>query len=218
MNAFGYGSKVDEQSRNTRGDAAQVSHTARWILPRKTSHDKLTNAKKQIESKLRQGSLELPVNQPLTVFSITNAVGGVMHGELILTRTDSSESLGTAEAIIRKHSATAMKGGVMLFFKSQSVPGARLIIKPAPGDEAAQTMFSYSDEGSAFNGTAIWTWSDGMSDEAIAAAMVQLNRHDDQNPLTVTAGQTVEAFSVTNATGRFYRGLFELLAPEANGQ
>lgn len=195
-------------------DLIRIRHTGLWKLPETLSQEHVVSAHRQLQARIIGGKSRLTVNQRSRMFSVTNASGGLIHGELLLREVEpeTDETASTVE--IYENSSTILNDGVTFRFTARIPDGYRLVaMAEPPMDLAGNVEFDFARKGRFPAGVVSWRWGSDWSEDEHASAIVQLNRIARQ-PLRVEFGKPRTAFSVTNSNGGIWRGAFELKGAE----
>lgn len=198
----------------------EMSTSGFWSFHEECAADAVVNAGQQFRGKLKGNVLEAPYNERVRVFSITNLTGGVVHGELEVMKPEPDLKLAVSGTYVQAHSAVISGGdGIMLFLTADVPPGFRLsATADAPEGVNGDVQISMKRKSPFDDGTAIWRWRDALDDKALQEAVTQWGRFKGDTPLKIEPGRPAEVFAVTNASGKVFRGMLELMAPEADGQ
>jgi len=175
----------------------------------------------QIQERWASNNLVLTPGQATRVFTLTNAEGMKIYGEVNFKRVTHREE--GASLSFRK--ATGFPGFVTAVFLSSTVPeGCKLVGRgqfPKGLTGEIHTNLSRTRHGP--DGGITWflrpvgkSASDRTADpkevsELTEEAARQMNQLMSRGPLEVRLGQSIQAFSVTNSAGEVFSGSFELV-------
>lgn len=175
-----------------------------WQLPESIGTNRTDEVVEQMRQRWEGRPVVLHPGLPLTLFVVTNQAGGRVTGELRLDRTF-RDATKPAVAEVRLRSQTHP-----LLFLSTKVPSGYSLHMRSAGTElglAHRTLTRRSGrDGEEHYGSWFWV-GEGFDSSAMGR---QLAGFFKDQVVWVTNGQPRTAFSVTNASGRVYSGLFEL--------
>lgn len=178
----------------------------------------------QIRERWASNNLVLTPGQATRVFTVINAKGMHVYGEVDFKRVTHRED----GAKLSFHKATGFPGFVSALFYSSVVPeGCQLVARgqfPKSLKGEAHSHLTWSRFGS--NGGLTWFLreggrnvggrtadSEGQNEisQLTNEAARQMNQLMSRGPLEVRLGQPIQAFSVTNSAGEVFSGSIELV-------
>lgn len=192
---------------NIFGNAEQETGICSWSwqLPESIGTNRTDEVVEQMRQRWEGRSVVLHPGLPLTLFVVTNQAGERVTGELRLDRTiRDTTKLAVAEVRLRTQNHP-------LLFLSTKVPSGYSLHMRSGGTElglAHRTLTRQSGRyGEECYGS--WFWlGEGFDSSAMGAQLARL--FGEGGVVLVTNGQPRTAFSVTNASGHVFSGLFEL--------
>ncbi len=178
----------------------------------------------QIRERWASNDLVLTPGQSTRVFTVINAKGMQVYGEVDFKRVTHREN----GAKLSFGKATGFPGFVSALFYSSVVPeGCQLVVRgqfPKSLKGEAHSHLSWTRFGS--NGGLTWFLRGGGKNadgrtvdserqseisQLTGEAARQMNQLMSREPLEVRLGQSIQAFSVTNSAGEVFSGSFELV-------
>ncbi len=212
------GSEEQVSQHDLRGkeETTEMETSGHWNLAQGFGDGQVADATGQFREQLDGGLLLLPANEAVRVFTVTNAVGTEINGELQLVRKSPVSKDARPGAILQTRSRTISgEEGIMWFFTSGVPAGWRLHARAeAPRGISSRVSITESWGNPLNLCNAVWHWPESLGTNDLDQAMRQLNRFKGANPLLVEPGRPAEAFAVTNASGQVFRGLLELAGPD----
>lgn len=160
--------------------------------------------------------LTLTNGLPQTLFSVTNAEGAILYGEIRYDRNVPTEDAAKAEVKV-KVSADSVRyeGGKLNAEMSVAMPqGCQLHATSwTSGKEPGVAMAFLTDKGtdSEISGGVSWSWRMTLDEKTGAMAVQQIKDKVGKDSIILKLGQAKELFSVTNSVGEVFSGSLELV-------
>jgi len=177
-----------------------------WPVPPPFKANRTDEIVTQLRERWDGQLLVCPTDLPVNVFTITNAAGLRLAGELQFNRTFPHP---TSPAVAEIHLRQSM--GLLLFFRDTPPAGYSLRLRSGgtEGDQAHSTL-SHSASANLSDTTASWHWTDPGFESAKAIAAKQVADLFATGSFRITNGHPRTLFAVTNAAGKSYVGQMEL--------
>ncbi|HEY1172515.1 MAG TPA: bifunctional serine/threonine protein kinase/MFS transporter [Verrucomicrobiae bacterium] len=185
-------------------------------------------AVEQIRERWTSNNIILPPGQASRVFTVTNAEGVLIHGEVNFKRSHSVVGETNAAASLVFEKTSGFGQSLMLHFYNGSIPeGYKLVANGVIPESLSGDTHTHVSKGiHGQMGTFSWSLRPRRSltrDELLQRggfmgaggfaeeAARQINNRGAKGPIVVRPGKPIELFSVTNSAGEVFKGSLELV-------
>jgi serine/threonine protein kinase len=198
----------------------QVSTAFSWRIPRSFGSNSAESARLQLHENQLARPLTLTAGKPRRMFAVTNSAGGTIEGLLEFRPVSLQEAIASVspgnpvQASVRFSRATNIWRMVLADFTSVVPPGHVLQAGAVESDGQEADVHTSIARSADYDGeSARWDFPKSFTTNQMQSAVGEINRVSQAGSVLVPSGQRTILFSVTNSTGRSYRGFLELLSP-----